>query len=367
MGSDLRFIKLALQLAKRGVGQTGLNPSVGCVIVKNNKIVGRGVTGPGGYPHAEVLALEQAGGECEGATLFVTLEPCSHYGRTPPCADAILKSKISRVVCPLLDPDPRVSGKGFNLIQQANIELDFIPSASAWAEEVAKGFISRITRGIPYVTVKLGMSLDGKIASKTGKSQWITNAAARNRSHLIRVQNDAIMVGTNTFMNDNPKLNVRGSLTGLASPLRVFLDKDLKIYPSKDVVENVLKYGSIIVCGEKPRLDHLKIWQRNKIEILQIKELNKKLNLKKLFELLAKRGINALLIEGGGTLVKSLLVEGLIDTLIIHTSGIVIGSDGVSSFAALQKIEQEISAFPKMTLKTINQYEDNLETIWKPN
>ena len=367
VGSDLRFIRLAIQLAKRGVGQTGSNPSVGCVIVKNNKIIGRSVTAPGGRPHAETLAINQAGVECEGATLFVTLEPCAHDGQTPPCAQAIVNAKIARVVCPITDPDPRVSGRGFALLQYENIIVDLIPSVSFFADELIQGFNSVIKKGRPYVTVKLGMSLDGKIASAQGKSQWITNNAARARSHLLRVQNNAILVGTNTFVNDQPKLNVRGNLACFSSPLRIFLDQTLKIFPSKIILANVLKYPSIIACGDKINIKHLKIWERANVEILNINVINDGINLTKLCEALAKKGVNSLLVEGGGKLAKSLLLEGLIDKLIIHKSGMIIGADGVPSFPEFQKVNQEISAYPNLKLKSINQYDDNLETVWEQN
>lgn len=366
MGSDLRFIQLALQLAKRGIGQTGSNPSVGCVIVKNNKIIARSATAPGGRPHAETLAIMQAGSECEGATLFVTLEPCAHDGQTPPCTQSIINSKIIRVVCPLTDPDPRVSGKGFSILKHANIIVDVIPSAQRWAEEIIQGFNSRFKKQRPYVTVKLGMSLDGKIASAKGKSQWITNSASRARSHLLRLRNNAILIGTNTFVNDNPTLNVRGSLTGFANPLRIFLDQSLKVFPSKLILANVVKYPSIIVCGNKSNDEHLKIWESKNINILRIEVTDDGINLTKLCHALAIKGINSLLVEGGGKLAKSLLLEGLIDELIIHKSGIIIGSDGIPSFAEFNNVNQEISAYPNLTLQSVNQYEDNLEMIWKP-
>ena len=364
MASDKRFIQLAIQLAKRGIGQTGSNPSVGCVIVKNNKIIARSVTARGGRPHAETLAIQQAGNQCEGATLFVTLEPCSHNGQTPPCTQSIINSKIARVVCPLMDPDPRVSGRGFAQLKQANVIIDLIPSIETIAEEVIRGFSSRVKRGRPYVTVKLGTTLDGKIASANGKSQWITNSLLRARSHLLRTQNDAVLVGTNTFINDNPQLNVRGTLTDFSIPLRVFLDQNLKVFPSEIILTNMLKYPSVVVCGDKTNDKNRHIWESRNIELLRINSTISGLDLSELCEVLAIRGINSLLVEGGGKLSKSLLVENLIDELIIHQSGIIIGADGISSFADLNKADQEISAYPKLGLKYFNRYKDNLEIIW---
>ena len=364
--SDIKFVKLALQLAKRGIGQTGSNPSVGCVIVKNDKIVGRGVTGSEGTPHAEIVALTQAGKAANGATMFVTLEPCAHYGKTPPCVTSIISAQISRVVCPLTDPDPRVSGTGFAKLKQANVELEFLPIARTWAEDINRGFLSRIKKGRPFVTVKLGISLDGKIASKSGKSQWITNQFSRARSHLLRAQNDAVLVGTNTFLKDNPKLNIRGTLSNYSNPLRVFLDRKLKIFPSDSIVKNLTQYPSIIVHGEQTNLENLKIWENSKIELLKIKSNNNNIDLTQLFQRLGQKGVNSILVEGGGKLAKSLLQTGLIDELIIFRSGVIIGSDGIPSFLELDKISLEIDDHPKMVLKYFNRHDNDLETVWRP-
>lgn len=364
--SDVRFIKLALQLAKRGIGQTGSNPSVGCVIVKNNEIVGRGVTGLEGSPHAEIAALTQAGKAAQGATMFVTLEPCAHYGKNPPCIRAIINSQIVKVVCPLVDPDPRVSGAGFAKLKQANIQIEFIPVARPWAEEINRGFLTRITKGRPFITVKLGMSIDGKIALKTGESRWITNQSSRARSHLLRVQNDAILVGTNTFLKDIPKLNVRGTLKNFSNPLRLFLDRELKMFPSKSILQNFNQYPSIIVHGERPNLKNLKIWENSKIELLKIKSNKRTIDLTLLFQALGQRNINSVLVEGGGKLAKSLLQLNLIDELIIYRSGLIIGSSGIPSFFEFEKISAEIDDHPRMFLKQVNRHDSDLETIWRP-
>lgn len=364
--SDERFIKLALQLAKRGIGQTGSNPSVGCIIVRGNRIVGRGRTGLNGIPHAETAALNHARGSTKGATMFLTLEPCSHHGKTPPCVESIINSKIARVVCPIIDPDVRVSGRGFKRLKHAKVKVDLIPMARLWAEEAARGFLSRVTKRRPFTTVKLAMSIDGKIASHDGKSKWITNKFLRARSHLLRVQNDAILIGTNTFYMDNPSLNARGTFENLLNPLRIFLDHDLRVFPSDPIIRNLARYPSILVCGQNPDAKHLKIWQKTNVEILQINSLDKKIDLTKLFNILAKRGINSLLVEGGGKLVSSLLKAKLIDELVIHRSGFVLGSDGIPSVFKFEKISEGIDAHPRMTLKSLRQFDDNLETIWRP-
>jgi diaminohydroxyphosphoribosylaminopyrimidine deaminase/5-amino-6-(5-phosphoribosylamino)uracil reductase len=361
---DLRYIKLALQLSKRRIGQTWPNPSVGCVIVKDNRIVGRGITEPGGRPHAETSAIEQAKGKCKGATLYVTLEPCSHYGATPPCVETIIKSGIRKVVCPLMDPDPRVSGAGFKNLKAANIHLDFIPIAKPWAEEVVAGFASRVTRQRPFITVKLALSLDGRIATNLGKSKWITSHLSRNRVHLLRAQNDAVLVGTGTFLHDNPKLDIRGSLENLRSPLRVFLDRKLLVFPSKSIIENLIKYPSIIAYGDGYDLNNFNIWKKTNTQLIKIPVADNKLNLKYLFRMLADRGITSLLIEGGGKLVTNLLLDNLIDKLVVYRSGLILGSNGLPSFLEILNSAQEIKDYPKFVLKTTNQYGDDIESIW---
>lgn len=357
---------MALQLAKQGVGQTGSNPSVGCIIVKKDRIIARGRTGTGGRPHAETTAINTAITSCETATMFVTLEPCSHHGKTSPCTESIVNARIARVVCPLRDPDPRVSGTGFEKLREANIKVDMIPNAQILAEDVVRGFISRITKERPFVTVKLGMSNDGKIATKSGDSKWITNKFLRNRGHLLRVQNDAILVGTNTFLQDNPTLNVRGTLSKLSNPLRIFLDRELKVFPSPSVLEEMRRFPSLIVCGDDPNLKNLKTWGNAGIEVKKIHSSADGIDLNKLLTSLGQRGINSLLVEGGGKLVRSLLESNLIDELIIHRSGMIIGSDGVPSIFELKKNSQQITNFPKMNLKSVRQDNGNIESIWKP-
>ena len=360
-------MKLAVQIAKHGLGQTGANPSVGCVIVKNNIIVGRGITGRNGTPHAEQAAIKQAGKSAKEATAFVTLEPCSHFGKTSPCADKLIEAQIKRVVCPLTDPDPRVSGKGFEKLISANISVDFIPTAKPWAEDLAAGFISRILKGRPYVTAKLGVSFDGKIASKYSTSKWITNELARKNGQLLRVQNDAILVGTNTFALDKPSLNTRDAFSRFKTPLRLFLDRKLSIFPEQQVIENLAKLPSILVCGEDPNSDNLDLWQKNKIEILQVPEVANKLDMKYLLNRLADKGINRLLVEGGGEIIADLISNNLIDRLVEYESGIILGNSGVNSIGALSKTPREIEEYPNFKIKSVRQLEDNIEVVREPS
>jgi diaminohydroxyphosphoribosylaminopyrimidine deaminase / 5-amino-6-(5-phosphoribosylamino)uracil reductase len=229
-GLDLQAMRAALGLARRGLGRVWPNPAVGCVIVKDGRVVGRGWTQPGGRPHAETEALARAGEAAHGATAYVTLEPCCHWGRTPPCADALIAAGLRRVVVAVEDPDPRVAGGGLAHLRAAGIAVE-AGLGAAEAAEINAGFFQRIRFGRPLVTLKLATSLDGRIATASGESRWITGPAARERAHLLRATHDAILVGTDTVIADDPQLTCR--LPGLAehSPVRVVIDRQLRIPP----------------------------------------------------------------------------------------------------------------------------------------
>src|SRR4051794_21716572 len=232
---DRRAMSAALALARRGLGNVWPNPAVGCVIVKDGRVVGRGWTQPGGRPHAETEAIARAGEAARGGTAYVTLEPCSHSGRTPPCAEALIAAGVSRVVASIEDPDPRVAGGGLTKLREAGIAVESGLCADQ-AEEINAGFLRRVRTGRPLVTLKLATSLDGRIATASGESRWITGPAARERTHLLRATHDAILVGTATVLADDPQLTCR--LNGLEhrSPVRVALDRNLVIPPAARLV-----------------------------------------------------------------------------------------------------------------------------------
>jgi len=226
---DRRFMRLALALGERGLGRSWPNPAVGCVIVKDGRILGRGWTRPGGRPHAETVALAQAGAAARGATAYVTLEPCAHHGRTPPCAAALAAAGLARVVTALADPDPRVDGGGHAMLRAAGIVVE----TGLMAESAAthhRGFLARVTAGRPMLTLKLATSLDGRIATATGESRWITGPASRRMVHALRARHDAVMVGSATARADDPSLTVRG--LGIAhQPVRIVADSRLSTPP----------------------------------------------------------------------------------------------------------------------------------------
>src|SRR5712691_3294525 len=227
-GGDTAAMRAALALARRGLGTVWPNPAVGCVIARDGRVVGRGWTQPGGRPHAETEALRRAGEAARGATAYVTLEPCCHWGRTPPCADALIAAVLRRVVVALEDPDPRVAGGGLARLRAAGLAVE-TGLGAAEAAEINAGFLNRLRLGRPLVTLKLATSLDGRIATASGESRWITGAPARERAHLLRATHDAILVGTDTVLADDPQLTCR--LPGLAehSPVRVVIDRQLRV------------------------------------------------------------------------------------------------------------------------------------------
>src|SRR5438093_45669 len=236
----------ALALARRGLGNVWPNPAVGCIIVKDGRVAGRGWTQPGGRPHAETEALARAGEAARGATAYVSLEPCSHWGRTPPCADALIAAGVRRVVVALEDPDPRVAGSGLARLRAAGIAVETGLGAAA-AAEINAGFFQRVRFGRPLVTLKLASSLDGRIATASGESRWITGPPARDHAHLLRATHDAILVGTGTVLADDPQLTCR--LPGLArrSPVRVVIDRHLRIPPSARLIAEARQVPTWVV------------------------------------------------------------------------------------------------------------------------
>src|SRR5512134_1017521 len=231
---DAHWMGVALTLARRGLGNTWPNPSVGCVLVRDGRVVGRGWTQPGGRPHAETEALRRAGDLARGATAYVTLEPCSHHGRTPPCCNALIAAGVARVVCAMRDPDPRVDGRGFARLREAGIEV-VEGLLEAEAQALNAGFARRIREGRPFVTLKLATTLDGRIATARGESRWITGPEARREAHALRARHDAILVGSGTAVSDDPDLSCRLPGAAPVKSLRVIADARLRTPPTAQV------------------------------------------------------------------------------------------------------------------------------------
>lgn len=331
--TDADHMAHALRLGARGLGNVWPNPAVGCVIVKDDKIIGRGWTQPGGRPHSEVMALQQAGDQAEGATAYVTLEPCAHHGQTPPCADALIAAKVARVVTALTDPDPRVSGKGHALLRAAGIAVTegvLTPEAT----RLNAGFLKRVTQGLPFVTLKLAASLDGRIATATGESRWITGPEARRKVHAMRLNHDAVMVGSGTALADDPDLTVR-DMGPVRQPVRIVLDRMLKHSPDSRLGRTAKDHPVWLLHGPNAPQTARKAWAVTGATMIDTPETNGHLDLTAALQALASKGLTRILCEGGGTLAAALVRAGLVDDLAIFSAGALIGADGIPALATL--------------------------------
>ncbi|MGA2312999.1 MAG: bifunctional diaminohydroxyphosphoribosylaminopyrimidine deaminase/5-amino-6-(5-phosphoribosylamino)uracil reductase RibD [Xanthobacteraceae bacterium] len=332
---DARFMALALALGRRGLGRTWPNPAVGAVIVKDGIIIGRGWTQPGGRPHAEIEALRRAGEAARGATLYVTLEPCSHYGKSPPCADAIIAAGLSRVVSALEDPNPEVAGAGHARLRAAGIAVDIGIGAEEARRDHA-GHIRRMRDGRPHVILKLAVSADGKAGAPGRKPLAITGDAARDRVHLLRAQSDAIMVGIGTALADDPMLTCRLSGMEKNSPVRVVLDSALRLPRGSRLAHTArdVPVWVIIGGGEAPRAAEDALL-REGVTVLRAAQSDGCLDLTAVLKLLAARGVTRLMVEGGPMLAAALLAADLIDEAVLFQSSKVVGTDGVDALDGL--------------------------------
>ena len=331
---DERFMRAALTLAIRGLGRAWPNPAVGCVIVNGNRIVGRGWTQPGGRPHAETSALAQAGDSANGATAYVTLEPCAHHGQTPPCADALAGAGIARVVAAIRDPDPRVDGEGLARLSQAGIAAQEGVCAGQ-ATALQQGYLTRICEGRPMVTLKLAVSVDGRIATATGESKWITGPYARRAAHSMRALQDAVLVGGGTARADDPSLTVRG--LGVAhQPVRVVWSRHLDL-PIKGKLAQTTKDAPVWIChGTDADAALRSAWSDLGAKLLPVpisraKHLDPVAALREM----GNHGLTRVFCEGGGTLAASLLSAGAVDRLVVFGSGVGLGAEGRPSLGAL--------------------------------
>lgn len=363
--SDERFMREALVLAKKGIGRTSPNPAVGAVIVKNGRIIARGFHKKSGRPHAEIEAFKNARGLVKGATLYVTLEPCCHYGKTPPCTDAIIRSGIKRVVAGMLDPNRLVAGKGIGILKRAGIDV----ATGVLQEECAKlnkWYIKYITKKMPYVTLKLAMSIDGRIATAGGESKWITGTEARRHAHRMRSEADAVMVGVNTVLKDDPALTVR--LVKGKNPARVIVDSSLRTPLNAHAFDNVKNARLIIfttraASGDKIQKAQAKgaevvIVPKTKIGVDPKKGVDPKrgVDLKRVLKELGLRGICSLLVEGGGALGASLIKAGLVDKVSFFMVPMALGGDAKAAIGPLgiKKISKAV-VIKDMTMKRVGR------------
>ncbi|WP_319826347.1 bifunctional diaminohydroxyphosphoribosylaminopyrimidine deaminase/5-amino-6-(5-phosphoribosylamino)uracil reductase RibD [Thalassovita sp.] len=333
MTDDTRFMRLALSLGRRGMGNTWPNPAVGCVIVRDGRIVGRGWTQPGGRPHAETQALAQAGDLARGATAYVTLEPCAHHGATPPCAEALIAAGVARVVSPLADNDPRVNGQGFAMLRAAGITVDTGLLADQAARDHA-GFFLRNDAGRPWLTLKLATSFDGRIATASGESQWITGAQARHLVQAQRAAHDAVMVGAGTARADDPSLTVR-AFPVPRQPVRVVVSRHLDL-PLMGGLARTARDIPVHIC-HGPHTDQSlrETWECLGATLLECDLQGTAVDPASVLEQLGRQGMTRVFCEGGGMLAASLLAADLVDELIGFTAGVALGAEGRPAIGAL--------------------------------
>lgn len=356
---DIRHMSHALELAARGSGRVWPNPAVGCVIVAGHRVVGRGWTQDGGRPHAETMALMQAGTAARGATAFVTLEPCAHHGKTPPCADALIAAGVARVVVAMDDPDRRVNGAGLDRLRAAGIVVD-TGVCEARAQALQAGFVSRITRGRPMVTLKLAVSLDGRIATASGESRWITGPGARRAVHAMRARHDAVLVGGGTARADDPSLDVRG-LGVDRQPVRVVFSRGLDLPLTGRLAATACDVPVWICHGADADPGLVQVWTDLSARLFAVPG-GRALDAGAALQALGKAGLTRVFCEGGGALAASLLQAGLVDRLVVFGAGVALGAEGRAALGPLGL--SRLDAAPRFDLLESRVVDGDVMNVW---
>lgn len=352
---DEDYMKQALKLARKGLGKTSPNPVVGAIIVKDNRIIGRGYHQRYGGNHAEINAFQNARESLNGATLYVTLEPCSYYGKTPPCVDAIIQNHIGRVIIGTLDPNPQVNGRGVAILKQHGIETK-VGVLEAECRDLNEAHFKFMATGLPLVTLKFAPTLDGRIATATGDSRWISSAKFRRRAHQLRATSDAVMVGIDTVLADNPQLTVR--LVKGRNPTRVILDSRLRIPLDAEVVKSKEAAPTIIATTPHANEKKLSRLREMGIEVLVVKEDEAgEVDLRHLLSVLGKRGISSILVEGGAGVITSLLLQNLADKVIVAVAPKIMGK-GIEAVGELNI--REVSQTLKLSFRKLYKVGEDL-------
>jgi diaminohydroxyphosphoribosylaminopyrimidine deaminase/5-amino-6-(5-phosphoribosylamino)uracil reductase len=331
---DKKYMRMALRLAAKAKGRTSPNPMVGAVVVNGGKVISRGYHRRAGEPHAEAIALRAAGSAARGATLYVTLEPCSHRNkRTPPCTPLVVQSGVKRVVVAMIDPNPHVSGGGVNTLRKAG--LDVVTGVlEQEAKKLNEAFIKHISRGVPFVTLKIAQTLDGKIATASGESQWITSKKAREEGHRLRDQIDAILVGINTVLKDDPSLTTR--IPGGRDPVRVIVDSTLRVPLSAQVIAQRSRARTIIAGLATAPMKKIKQLQDLGVDVITVKGKGGRVDLQALMKKLGKMDIMSLLIEGGAEINASALKAGIVDKVVLFLAPkLMTGRDSLCSIGGI--------------------------------
>ncbi|MFI5366831.1 MAG: bifunctional diaminohydroxyphosphoribosylaminopyrimidine deaminase/5-amino-6-(5-phosphoribosylamino)uracil reductase RibD [Candidatus Binatia bacterium] len=329
---DARFMRMALRLGRRGVGRTSPNPPVGAVVVVHGTVVGRGFHRQAGAAHGEAAALHAAGARARGATLYVTLEPCAHYGRTPPCTQAVIASGVRRVVIGTRDPNPRVRGNGLQRLRAAGIEVHS-GVLQAECDELLAAFRKHVTTGLPLVTVKLAASLDGRIATAAGDARWITGEDSRRYVHRLRAEHDAVLVGAETIIRDDPELTSR--IRGGRNPLRVILDGRLRLPLQSRVLTNAVPAATLVITGSQVSAAKFRNVRECGVEIVSLAAKAGRIPIARVMRELGKRNIMSVLIEGGATVATAALAAGVVDRMLVFFAPKLIGGDGRPMLEAL--------------------------------
>ena len=360
--ADHEYMSLALHLAEQGLYTTTPNPRVGCVLVYNGQIIGQGSHLKAGEPHAEIMALRDAEAKfpnlIQGADAYVTLEPCSHFGRTPPCADALIKAAVKRVIAAMQDPNPQVAGNGLARLAAAGIETEH-GLMEAQARELNAGFISRMTQNRPFVRVKIAASLDGKTALANGESKWITGEAARQDVQHWRARSCAILTGIGTVLADDPQMNVR-NIPSARQPLRVVVDSQLRISPQA----KILAGGNTLIAYVLDKENKADALSKAGLELVKTQSNEGKVCLKQLLRHLAERGINEVMVEAGQTLNGALLTLNLIDEFLFYYAPTLLGSDarGMLAIPALESMQNRT----ELSLIEVRQFGQDIRVRAKP-
>ena len=354
------YMEEALSLARLALGQASPNPAVGAVVVKNDVVVGRGYTQEPGSWHAEVGALDQAGAEARGGVLYVTMEPCCHYGRTPPCTEAIVGAGITEVHMAMLDPNPSVSGRGKEELEKADIKV-YVGEHELEAREINEAYLKYITTGVPFVTAKFAVSLDGKIATKSGDSKWISSEESRKYVHNMRYTADAIMAGVNTVLADDPHLTIRcsGGKGGTArkQPLRIIVDGKGRTPLTAQVFSEPGK--TILALGRLATPEEKAAFARAGAEILELPSAEGLVGLEELFKTLGEREVTSVLVEGGGKLFGSLFDLGLVDKVVAFIDPIIIGGEGAKMAVGGKGVDKVADSLKLERIK-VERFDDDV-------
>lgn len=355
---DEQYMRMALSLARKGLGTTSPNPMVGAVLVKGGKIVGKGYHKKAGGHHAEVAAVHDAKEETKGSALYINLEPCVHYGKTPPCTDAIIQAGIKKVVVSMLDPNPQVNGKGVQTLRKSGIEVK-VGMLEEEARALNEAFIVSMERKRPFFTMKAAVSLDGKIATKTCDSRWISNEESRKHVDALRSVSDGTMVGINTVIADNPLL-VPKMTRPKKIPVRLILDSKLRIPLACDMVKTSEKYTTWIFTSEESRADKEVKLKSMGIDVIRVpRDENGRVSLRHICDELYKRGIVSVLVEGGGEVNSALLREGLIDKIVLFYAPIFIGGKGAFNLIGGKGIDFLKDAY-RIDIVRLKRFKDDI-------